>query len=215
MICRRCFVLEKVKIPPPFSAPNVAAKFMADTSLLYRDSSSLKRSPPPVLTPPPATHHSPRSTFQIQFDFRGKVYTGTRDPNGNTNPDDDLFRFVRMQFPDLDGDGVFGEDAELPQSAAPAAATGAAFSIFLPPKRTAASRLELPTGAYIDLITSGIAAHQIYAPSLASNPTPADFEGVFYHDVGYLPDNGPMPPPPLAPDSHPVRQPGWPGARLG
>lgn len=183
----RCYVLEKVKIPPPLSPPNVTVKFAQDN---LPDDRVLMFSPSPTAL----RVIRPQSTFQIQFQYRGRYYTGRRDSRGTPDLSDDYFLVRRDEFPDLNQNSTRGDDDDVPRGTR-SNDTGVRFRIHLPPRRSSASRLELPTGAYVDLIASGVAG----TPSPINNATAADFEGVLYHDVGYLPDSNGMPPAPLEP----------------
>lgn len=95
-------------------------------------------------------------SFWIKFDFRGTIYTATRLAPNDMNYTDD-FRLVG--------------------SPPPSPAQGLRYQIFLPPRKTLATPLDLPSGTAIDLSWSGLGAlgtgfDAWNPPPSAGQPTP-------------------------------------------
>jgi len=96
-------------------------------------------------------------TFGIKFDFRGRVYGATRLAQNDAN---------------------LADDFRLAGSPPPAPGQGLKFQIYLPPRKSLVTPLDLVNGTAIDLSLSGLGATGTdfdgwNAPPSAGQPTPA------------------------------------------
>lgn len=127
----RCYQLAFAKSPPPFSGDTgITARVDESQSnvLLFSDDGAGPQSGDTAQL----LKKLVGDFFQIRFNYRGRLYNVTRA--SNTDP----FRVLP--------DGAFFP---------PDATAGSKFQIYRAPVRSAATSIELPIGAYIDLDASG------------------------------------------------------------
>ncbi len=189
-------------MPPVVSDLGYLVRFKPNLTPPYRElvfwnSATAVVEPPPLLGS--ILHRAAKSmpmpdqytivTFEIRFNYRGKTYVGEYLWNGTDVFTDDVYRLHSDQFPPK------GEDPSLPKGTQPSPIGGVPYQVNAPPRRTLASRLSLPAGAYVDLMSSGFTAHKTFTNNLPLHPSV--LEGSFYLGLGYV--NTAPPNPPLQP----------------